>query len=41
LFGFAPISVSFLLFTAIIVGLYILGAELTKGAFYKREGFRG
>jgi Mg2+-importing ATPase len=39
LFGFVPISLTFLLFTAIIVGLYVLGAELTKRLFYKREGF--
>ncbi len=38
LFGFVPISPTFLLFTAIIVGLYVLGAELTKRLFYKREG---
>ncbi|HKM78075.1 MAG TPA: magnesium-translocating P-type ATPase [Candidatus Bathyarchaeia archaeon] len=39
LFGFVPISSSFILFTAIIVGLYILSAELTKRAFYKRVKF--
>ena len=39
LFGFVPISSSFILFTAIIVGLYILSAELTKRAFYKRMKF--
>jgi len=38
LFGFVPISLTFLLFTAIIVGLYVLGAEQTKRLFYKREG---
>ena len=38
LFGFVSISPTFLLFTAIIVGLYVLGAELTKRLFYKREG---
>ena len=36
LFGLVPISPSFILFTAIIVGVYILGAELTKRLFYKR-----
>lgn len=39
LFGFVPISPSFILFTGIIVGLYILGAELTKRFFYKRVKF--
>ena len=39
LFGFVPVSLTFLLFTAIIVGLYVLSAELTKQLFYKREGF--
>jgi Mg2+-importing ATPase len=39
LFGFVPISLTFLLLTAIIVGLYVLGAELAKRFFYKREGF--
>jgi len=39
LFGFVPISPSFILFTGIIVGLYILGAELTKQFFYKRVKF--
>ena len=38
LFGFVPISPTFLLFTAIIVGLYVLGAEQAKRLFYKREG---
>ena len=38
-FGFVPISPSFILFTAIIVALYILGAELTKRFFYKRVKF--
>jgi Mg2+-importing ATPase len=35
LFGLVPISPSFILFTAIVVGVYILGAELTKRLFYK------
>jgi Mg2+-importing ATPase len=39
LFGFVPISPSFIIFTAIIVGLYILSAELTKRFFYKRVKF--
>jgi Mg2+-importing ATPase len=39
LFGFVPISSSFILFTAIIVGLYIVSAELTKRVFYKRVKF--
>ena len=39
LFGFVPISPTFLLLTAIIVGLYVLSAELTKRFFYKHEGF--
>jgi Mg2+-importing ATPase len=39
LFGFVPVSLIFLLFTAIIVGLYVLSAELTKQLFYKRERF--
>jgi Mg2+-importing ATPase len=39
LFGFVPVSLTFLLFTAIIVGLYLLGAELTKRLFYKRERY--
>jgi len=39
LFGFVPVSLTFLLFTAIIVGLYVLSAELTKQLFYKRERF--
>jgi len=39
LFGFVPISPSFIMFTAIIVGIYILGAELTKRLFYKRVRF--
>jgi len=38
-FGFVPISPSFILFTAIIVALYILGAELSKRFFYKRVKF--
>ena len=36
LFGLVPISPSFILFTAVIVGVYILGAELTKRLFYQR-----
>ncbi len=36
-FGFVPISPIFLLLTAIIVGLYVMGAELAKRFFYKRE----
>jgi Mg2+-importing ATPase len=39
LFGFVPISLTFLAFTTLIVGLYVLGAELTKRFFYKHEGF--
>jgi len=39
LFGFVPISPSFILFTVIIVGLYILSAELTKRVFYRRVKF--
>jgi Mg2+-importing ATPase len=38
LFGFVPISLTFILLTAVIVGLYVLGAELAKRFFYKREG---
>lgn len=38
LFGFVPISPTFLLLTAAIVGLYVLSAELAKRPFYKREG---
>jgi len=40
LFGFVPVSLTFLMLTAIIVGLYVLSAELTKRLFYKREGAR-
>jgi len=36
LFAFVPISPTFILFTAIIVATYVLGAELTKRLFYKR-----
>ena len=39
LFGFVPVSLTFLLLAAIIVGLYVLSAELTKRLFYKREGY--
>jgi Mg2+-importing ATPase len=39
IFAFVPISPSFILFTAIIVGTYILGAELTKRLFYRRVKF--
>jgi Mg2+-importing ATPase len=39
LFGFVGISPTFILLTAVIVGLYVLGAELAKRFFYKREGF--
>jgi Mg2+-importing ATPase len=35
LFAFVPISPTFILFTAIIVGMYVLAAELTKRLFYK------
>ena len=38
LFGFVPISLTFLVFTAIVIGLYVMGAELTKRLFYKHEG---
>jgi Mg2+-importing ATPase len=39
LFGFVPVSLTFLLLAAIIVGLYVLSAELAKRFFYKREGY--
>jgi Mg2+-importing ATPase len=39
LFRLVAISPSFILFTGIIVGAYILGAELTKRLFYKRVRF--
>ena len=38
-FGFVPVPPLFLLLTAIIIGLYILGAELAKRVFYKRVMF--
>ena len=38
LFRFVPVPPTFLLLTAIIVGLYVLTAELTKRFFYRREG---
>jgi P-type Mg2+ transporter len=36
LFGFSPLSVSFLLPIGVIVMGYIISAEIAKGLFYKR-----
>jgi Mg2+-importing ATPase len=34
--GFEPLPGVFLIAIAVIVGLYILAAEMTKAAFYRR-----
>jgi Mg2+-importing ATPase len=36
LFGLTPVPVSFLLAMGLLVGLYVMGAELTKKVFYHR-----
>ncbi|TKB82239.1 MAG: hypothetical protein E8D45_00755 [Nitrospira sp.] len=36
LFGLTPVPVSFLLSMGLLVGLYVMGAELTKKVFYHR-----
>ena len=36
IFGFSPLPLSFLLFIAAIVVLYIVAAELVKAVFYKK-----
>jgi P-type Mg2+ transporter len=38
-FEFAPLSISFILLMAIIVVLYIIGAEMVKRLFYKKVSF--
>ena len=37
LFGFVPLPLSYLLIVIVIVGLYVLSAELTKRLFYHAE----
>jgi len=38
-FGFIPLSISFILFVGIIVGLFMAAAEITKGIFYRKVNF--
>jgi Mg2+-importing ATPase len=38
-FGFIPLSISFILFVGIIVGLFMAAAEITKGIFYRKVKF--
>ncbi len=39
LFGFTPLPISFMMVVGMIVGLYIVAAELAKQVFYKRVKF--
>ena len=34
-FGFIPLPISFILFVGIIVGLFLVAAEVTKRIFYQ------
>ncbi|MGA2957989.1 MAG: HAD-IC family P-type ATPase, partial [Thermodesulfobacteriota bacterium] len=38
-FGFIPLPISFILFVGIIVGLFMVAAEITKGIFYRKVKF--
>ncbi|MGD0626730.1 MAG: cation transporting ATPase C-terminal domain-containing protein, partial [Thermodesulfobacteriota bacterium] len=38
-FGFIPLSISFILLVGIIVGLFVVAAEITKGIFYRKVKF--
>jgi Mg2+-importing ATPase len=38
-FGFIPLPTSFILFVGIIVGLFMVAAEVTKGIFYRMVKF--
>ena len=39
IFGFRPLPISFLLFIAIVVVLYIISAEMVKTVFYEKVKF--
>jgi len=38
-FGFIPVPIPFILFVGIIVGLFMVAAEITKGIFYRKMNF--
>jgi Mg2+-importing ATPase len=38
-FGFIPLPISFILFVGVIVGLFMVAAEITKGIFYRKVKF--
>jgi len=38
-FGFIPVPIPFILFVGIIVGLFMVAAEITKGIFYRKVNF--
>jgi Mg2+-importing ATPase len=38
-FGFIPLPISFILFVGVIVGLFTVAAEITKGIFYRKVKF--
>jgi P-type Mg2+ transporter len=38
-FGFIPVPIPFILFVGIIVGLFMVAAEITKGIFYRKANF--
>jgi Mg2+-importing ATPase len=38
-FGFIPLPISFLLFVGIIIGLFMVAAEISKGIFYRKVKF--
>jgi Mg2+-importing ATPase len=38
-FGFIPLPIPFILFVGIIVGLFMVAAEITKGIFYRKVNF--
>jgi Mg2+-importing ATPase len=37
--GFIPLPISFILFVGVIVGLFMVAAEITKGIFYRKVKF--
>jgi len=38
-FGFIPLPIPFILFVGIIVGVFMVAAEITKGIFYRKVNF--
>ncbi len=39
IFGFIPLPIPFILFVGIIVGVFMVAAEITKGIFYRKVNF--